>query len=80
MSSMNSMCHPYMECGKFHARVDSSKLGVYQLKLCLATNQTQFGLTSNLLENFFSEFENFGENFSKIPDEIPKICQKIGYL
>ena len=49
-------------------------------KLCLATSQTQFGLTSNLLENFFSEFENFGENFSKIPGEIPKICQKIEFL
>ena len=79
MSSMNSMCRPYMEC-EFHARVNSSKLGVYRLKLCLATSQTQFGLTSNLLENFCLNLKIFGENFSKIPGEIPKICQKIGFL
>ena len=45
-------------------------------KLCLAKSQTQFGSTLNLLENFCPEFENFGENFGKIPCKIPKNFRK----
>ena len=61
-------------------RLNRSKLGVYQLKQCLATSQTQFGLTSNLLENFFSEFENFGEKFlAKYPVKSQKCAKKLNF-
>ena len=40
-----------------------------------------FFLNLKILGNLnFGEFENFVENFRKIPGELPKICQKIGLL